>query len=464
MTFSRRQVLLFCNSIASQLLMLLVIALFLLMGGFYVAVTMVTESHIAPPVRAFTEKELVFGQMLAMQEKADRPSYIQNFKQYHPEIEFQIEDDSFELSEHMLTDYQQFIDDHGLDHRLSLYLPSRINQLPFALHVEETKANWALVSIHMQMPDKQVITAKTRMMINAPPKWTFMLALVLVCMVLLLIWAIVFLIRPIRRLSAITDRIAFDGADPQPVDVGGPTELRVAAQALSKMQDRIRGLLDDRTRMLVAVSHDLRTPVTRLRLRADMVEQEEVKAGLLRDIAMMDGLLSRLMIYFRSGSRNEEETIFDFCSLIETLTSEWEDAGHDVTLVQCDTLKLRARPTDILRLTENLIDNAIKYAGSCEVSLVREADAACLRIVDHGAGIAEDARALLLEPFTRGEDARTMDDKSGFGLGLAIARKIAQSHRATIELAETSGGGLTVLVRFPLSQQGNHSDQAASSG
>ena len=275
-----------------------------------------------------------------------------------------------------------------------------------------------------------------------------------VCMSLLLLWAIIFLIRPLRRLAQATNNIAKENATPQKVDVAGPTELRVAALALNKMQDRIHQLIDDRTRMLAAVGHDLRTPVTRLRLRADTVEPEELRTAFLRDLNMMDGLLKRLMTYFRKGEIDDDPVRLELSSLVDSLVCEWDDAGEAVEFVHYTNVTVLARPNDLMRMVDNLIENAIKYAGGCEVSLSKEegeqGEVACLKVIDHGPGIAQEDKLHLLEPFERGDKARTMDDKSGFGLGLAIARKVAQMHQASLELADTAGGGLTVIVRFPI--------------
>ncbi|WP_319530067.1 ATP-binding protein [uncultured Cohaesibacter sp.] len=443
------------NSIASQLLLLLVVALILLLGGFYLAVSLATKNRVAPPVMMFAERQLMIGQMLALHERDERQSHLNGLLNYHPNTTFTLEPESFVLPKALVWDYWNYLDAQSVDDQFSQHLPFRVGSLPFALELEEQGDNQILATMHMRMPDDQVFTARSQLRLDPPPNLTVTLVLVfvIISMALLLVWAIVFLIRPIRRIAAVTDRIARDGSEPLPVDAGGPTELRLVSQALSKMQHRIQHLLEDRTRMLAAVGHDLRTPVTRLRLRADTVGPDEVKDGLLRDIAMMDGLLSRLMSYFQSGSHHEEKTTLEFCSLVETLVSEWEDAGHDVTLGPCETVTMRARLNELMRMIDNLIDNAIKYGGSCQVSLFVDDETARLEVVDHGPGIPEEDRLLLLEPFTRGEKARTMDNKSGFGLGLAIAVKAAESHDATLELIETPGGGLTVHVTFPLGRQ-----------
>ena len=304
MIFSGRRWFLVFNSIASQLLLLLVVALVLLLGGFYLAVSLATKNRVAPPVMIFAERQLMIGQMLALHEREERQSHLDGLTSYHPNTDFKLEPETFVLPETLVWDYWNYSDEQSAEDQLALHLSFRVGSLPFALELQDQGGNQVLATMHMRMPDDQVVTARSKLRLDPTPEQTVALVLVFVVisMALLLLWAVVFLIRPIRRLAEVTDRIARDGADPLPIDATGPTELRLVALALYKMQRRIQHLLDDRTRMLAAVGHDLRTPVTRLRLRADTVEPDEVKDGLLRDIAVMDGLLFRLMSYFRAAA------------------------------------------------------------------------------------------------------------------------------------------------------------------
>ena len=467
----------FLNSIAGQLLVLLLLATALFLTGIYISVRAARDAPLAPPVMLFTERQIGIAETLAQLPEAQASTFLEKLQALHPGVDYQLLDGKDPRLEgltwvsrnlalkdqtHEASVNQSRSGDVARPREPqrdpffdSLANPQKIS-IPLARTLSAEGSNMVHVTIYSRMVDQKVISASIHIQVRTPPNRQVesILVFTIVCMSLLLLWAIIFLIRPLRRLAQATNNIAKENATPQKVDVAGPTELRVAALALNKMQDRIHQLIDDRTRMLAAVGHDLRTPVTRLRLRADTVEPEEVKTAFLRDLNMMDGLLKRLMTYFSKGEIDDDPVRLELSSLVDSLVCEWDDAGESVALVGYANMTILARPNDLMRMVDNLIDNAIKYAGSCEVSLSREesekGDVACLRVIDHGPGIAQEDKLHLLEPFERGDKARTMNDKSGFGLGLAIARKVAQMHQATLELTDTVGGGLTVIVRFPI--------------
>ena len=471
----------FLNSIAGQLLILLLLATALFLTGIYISVRAARDAALAPPVMLFTERQIGIAEMLTQVPEEKFSDFLQELRSLHPGVDYQ----------HLSKEAPQLLDLKWVSRNLALKdqmheaLPKEAASgpeqeegavsrgrpidplferlanpqsvsVPLARTMLQEGSNMVYVTVYSLMPDQSAVSASIHIRAETLPNRQMESTLIftVVCMSLLLLWAIIFLIRPLRRLAQATNNIAKENATPQKVDVAGPTELRVAALALNKMQDRIHQLIDDRTRMLAAVGHDLRTPVTRLRLRADTVEPEELRTAFLRDLNMMDGLLKRLMTYFRKGEIDDDPVRLELSSLVDSLVCEWDDAGEAVEFVHYTNVTVLARPNDLMRMVDNLIENAIKYAGGCEVSLSKEegeqGDVACLKVIDHGPGIAQEDKLHLLEPFERGDKARTMDDKSGFGLGLAIARKVAQMHQASLELADTAGGGLTVIVRFPI--------------
>ena len=467
----------FLNSIAGQLLILLVLATALFMSGIYISIKAARDIPLAPPVMLFTERQIGIAEALAQLDREDIGRYLNGLQASHPNVTYRhLEEKDPALRSMKWTTRNLAMDDRSLnappeglfpkgDFGMGLPDPDgslmmdrlsnpQLVSMPIARVVEPDGEKMLKVTVYSRMPDETVVSASIKTRVETPPNHLIENTLVftLVCMSLLLLWAIIFLIRPLRRLAQATNNIAKENATPQKADIAGPTELRVAATALNKMQDRIHQLIDDRTRMLAAVGHDLRTPVTRLRLRADTVEPEDLKLAFLRDLNMMDGLLKRLMTYFSKGDMEEDPVRLDLGSLVDSLVCEWADAGEDVELTDYESMTILARPNDLMRMLDNLIDNAVKYADSCELTLSKENGCACLRVVDHGPGIPQEEKPHLLEPFARGDKARTMNDKSGFGLGLAIARKAVQSHNATMALEDTDGGGLTVKVCFQLVQ------------
>ncbi|WP_319499195.1 ATP-binding protein [uncultured Cohaesibacter sp.] len=466
----------FINSIAGQLLILLILAMGMFLTGIYISVQAAREAPLAPPIMLYSERQIGIAEAFALLPVDAVEPALQKLRNEHPTVTYELLSSSdpvvapLEWIRRNIGVAEQSPPPSSMSFLFRLFDPlggppknpdmimgfanPQAIGLLFARTVHHIEDNRSEVTVYSRLSDEHILSARITLRAQEPPNHALenILIFSIVCTLLLLLWAIIFLIRPLRRLAQVTNNIAKENAKPQMAEVAGPTELRVASMALNKMQDRIHQLIEDRTRMLAAVGHDLRTPVTRLRLRADTVEPEDLRKAFLRDLTMMDGLLTRLMTYFSKGDTGEKPVRLELSSLVDSLAYEWSDSGEAVELTDYTNLTIRARPNDLTRLVDNLIDNAVKYAGACEISLKKEGDFACLRVIDHGPGIAQEDRLLLQEPFARGDKARTMNDKSGFGLGLAIVRKAVESHDATLEMADTEGGGLTVIVRFPLAK------------
>ncbi|WP_373235417.1 ATP-binding protein [Cohaesibacter celericrescens] len=460
----------FLNSIAAQLLILLVLAFSVFIVSLFVTVSLTRRDFVDPPIAGFTERQKGMAEILAQTPLQERLRQLDRLKKRYPDVTLVVHSQTFELPDGLAWNNERDDFMFGSGPPRDLWRgPKRPDNRPviiepfsFARSIEELKEESPLkkgdsrvrATLYFQMPDGQVISSSRKIRLRTPPNMAVdtISFFVVICMILLMIWAIYFLIIPIRRLAQVTDKIGKDNSEPQLAAETGPSEVRLAARALNKMQDRIHHLIEDRTRMLAAVGHDLRTPVTRLRLRADVIEPDDVKNAFLRDLDMMDGLLSRLMIYFRRGDAGDEMASWELSSLIDSLVSEWSDSGYDVSIIDMVPATIKAHPNELLRMVDNLVDNAIKYAGSCALQLVRDETHVCLKVIDHGPGIPLKDKALLQEPFARGDKARTMNETSGFGLGLAIALNAAVNHNAEMILDDTPGGGLTVVVRIPLAE------------
>lgn len=267
------------------------------------------------------------------------------------------------------------------------------------------------------------------------------------------VWAARSLTAPLRRFSHAVETFGNDGTEPVSLAEQGPDELRAAAAAFNRMQSRINDLVEDRTRMLAAVGHDLLTPVTRLRLRTDYVADETLREAMLSDLDHMEGLLRGAMSYLRQGNSGEKTVVVDLSSLLQTVSNQSSDAGHVVPFEGPVRVCVDGRPSELLRLFGNLVDNAIKHGGGGGICLHLEEAFARVEIIDHGPGIAAGRRENMLVPFVRGDDARNMDQGLGFGLGLAICLAVAKGHNGQLGLKDTAGGGLTVQVSLPLSEK-----------
>lgn len=267
----------------------------------------------------------------------------------------------------------------------------------------------------------------------------------------LTIWATRRLISPLKRFAAAVDRFGTDGHEGA-LREEGPVEIRRATSAFNRMQERIQHLIEDRTRMLVAISHDLRTPLTRLRLHIEELTAGVPRRQMLDEIALMDRLITSAISYIHEGGATETQEAADLPSLIETICDQFEDAGHSVKFEGPRHLTVRCLPLALGRALTNLIDNAVKFGTQVTVRLVETSATAnagtiAIDVEDNGPGIPDAEKALVLEPFYRTDTARRAAD--GFGLGLAIAATIAHHHAGTLTLHDRIPHGLRARLTIP---------------
>lgn len=266
----------------------------------------------------------------------------------------------------------------------------------------------------------------------------------------LMVWAARGVVRPLGNLAEAAAGFGQKGVDPVPIPEVGPAEVQAASAAFNRMQHRINEFVDTRTRTLAAISHDLRTPLTRLRLRLELLEDGEIKQRSLADLEIMDQQLSQALAYLKGGASAEPAARIDLGSLLQSICDQYADTGWRVTLETEPGLTISARNNDLMRALCNLIDNANHYADGAKIALQRDGDAVVLRIADHGPGIKDADKERLLQPFERGDGARQLRAGTGFGLGLATAKAIVEANYGQMVLSDTPGGGLTVALRFPL--------------
>jgi len=270
---------------------------------------------------------------------------------------------------------------------------------------------------------------------------------------LLGVWAARGLVGPLRALAAAARDFDFE-REPQPLPHRGPEEIRIAAGAFEAMRWRIRSLVEDRTRMLAAMGHDLRTPITRLRLRSEYVTDGALRAEIQRDLAGMAAMIDGALTYLVEGRHREPPALVDLATTVQTICDGWADLGRDVAYEGPDHLVARLRPTAIERAFANLVDNALKYGRRCRVRLNTAGGEVVVEVEDDGPGIDEAERPAMLQPFVRGDAARNMDDHRGFGLGLAIVQAVVDGHRGRLEFASVEPHGLRVRVVLPATGQG----------
>jgi signal transduction histidine kinase len=253
--------------------------------------------------------------------------------------------------------------------------------------------------------------------------------------------------RPLRNLADAAEKLG-RGEDIPPLAETGPSEVRTVTKAFNDMQDRLTRFVRDRTRMLAAISHDLRTPITSLRIRAEFIEDEENRDKIIETLDEMAQMTEAALAFARDEANREEMRPVDLGGLLESLAGDQQDLGHEACVDAPERVVLACRPVSLKRAFRNLIENGIRYGEAVEIALSRENGDAVVTISDSGPGIPEERLEDVFEPFVRLEESRS-EETGGIGLGLAITRSIIHAHGGTIELTNRPGGGLKVLVRLP---------------
>ena len=275
----------------------------------------------------------------------------------------------------------------------------------------------------------------------------FWLILTGVVVWLLSAWAARRVTAPILRFAAAADLLGIDVNAP-PLPERGSKELRQAAQAFNQMQTRLQRLIADRTFMLAAISHDLRTILTRLRLRtefiADRTQQQKAEA----DLAQMEAMLTSTLAFAKEDSTPEERTQLDLASLLQSICDDLTDAGHIAQYQGPDRFNIEGQPIALRRAFTNLIENAVLYGQEARVTISATEEEVTVSIADRGPGIPTDMHEQVFQPFFRLEPSRNRET-GGTGLGLAVARTVIQRHGGEIALCPYDGGGLVVKVILP---------------
>ena len=265
--------------------------------------------------------------------------------------------------------------------------------------------------------------------------------------VLLSVWAVRRATAPLALFARAAERLGLDMGAP-PLAEEGPREVRRAARAFNDMQARLRTFVKDRTQMLAAISHDLRTPITRLRLRAEFIEDDEQRGRMLADLEQMEAMIAATLAFAGEDAAGEARKAFDLGVLLKDLCEDAAEAGHPMDYRGPAHVAVSGRPVALGRAFANLIDNAVKYAGGGRVSAHETAEAVVVAVDDDGPGIPPDDLERAFEPFHRIEPSRSRET-GGVGLGLAVVRSIVRGHGGDVRLENRAGGGLSATVTLP---------------
>jgi signal transduction histidine kinase len=328
--------------------------------------------------------------------------------------------------------------------RLARHLGAGYHLVPLASDAGEGRVGIAL-------PDGAMISAK--MTGERPPPfwggpWMTTALFAVISVTLLGLWAARALTAPLTSFARAAETFSLDG-EAAPLPERGPEEIRAVARALNRMRERITALIDDRTRMLAAISHDLRTPITRLRLRSEFIEDEAHRARMLADLDQMRAMLEAVLSFLRNDRRAESMTLTDIASSLQLVADQFADMGHRVSYAGPDHLAATVRPDDLHRCVTNLVENAVRYGTETTLRLAPSPEGIAIEIEDDGPGISGERKQTMLQPFARGDSARNMDEAAGFGLGLSIANAIVLAHGGELSLHDRAPQGLRVRILLP---------------
>ena len=281
--------------------------------------------------------------------------------------------------------------------------------------------------------------------------WPFRSISILATMIFLIaglsIWAIARLTSPFQVFAAAATRLGTD-VNARPIPEQGPEDVRGAIRAFNDMQIRLQRFIEDRTQMLAAVSHDLRTPVTRLRLRAEYIASRSQRAKFLVDLEEMENMITGILSFAKDDANSEPTVNVDLRSILHSLCDDLSDRGFKVSFDEEGRLPYFCRPLSMRRCFNNLLDNALKYGERADVSIEVSATTILVHIDDRGPGIPKVLREEAFRPFNRLEKSRNRET-GGSGLGLTVARTLARGHGGDVFLSEAPGGGLRATVVLP---------------
>ena len=304
---------------------------------------------------------------------------------------------------------------------------------------------------HLTLADGSPITIDVRPAALPVAYW---LPVVLVLQLALLLgctWIAVRLaIRPLTRLARAVETLD-PNAHPTPLDEQGPTEVAHAAAAFNEMQKRIAEYLKERMQILAAISHDLQTPITRMKLRAEFMEDSAERDKLWSDLGEMEHLVREGVAYARSvHGATETSHRINLDAFLDSLVFDYQDMHKQVSLTGKSAVVFDTRPHALRRVLVNLVDNALKFAGSAELEVGSTADGELsIKVLDRGPGIAEDELVQVMQPFYRVESSRNRGT-GGTGLGLAIAQQLAVAIGGSLTLSNRPQGGLCAEIRLGL--------------
>ncbi len=319
----------------------------------------------------------------------------------------------------------------------------------FPLRIESIPGDGKRLQGHLTLSDGSPLTIDvTPTGVMPIAEWLpYVFAVQMALLVLCTWFAVRQAIRPLGELAAAADALDPNKKGQPPMSEEGPSEVAYAARAFNAMRDRIAQYLEERVQILAAISHDLQTPITRMRLRADMADDSSEKDKLVHDLREIERLVQDGIAYARSSHGNGEKVSrIDLSSFIDSIAYDYQDTGKAVSVLGLVQGTVSTKPHALRRILTNFIDNAIKFAGAAELSVERKGEGeVIITVLDRGPGIPEEMLEAAMQPFFRLEQSRNRET-GGTGLGLAIAQQLAGTIGGSVRLYNRAGGGLAAEV------------------
>jgi signal transduction histidine kinase len=304
--------------------------------------------------------------------------------------------------------------------------------------------------VQARLKDGALVTFDSRQpleTVNWPYRLLLSLLVLLAAVFAVTLVAVRWVTRPLKTLAEAAQNLGEDINRP-PLDEHGPLEVSRAARAFNTMQQKLVKFISDRTRIFAAMSHDLKTPITRLRLRAELLDEPELRAKFEKDLQEMEAMVGAALDFMRGLDHEEQARPIDVMALLESLQADAREMGGDVRIEGVAQAPYRGHAQALKRCLSNLIDNAVKYGKSATISVEDSAGQLRICVRDEGQGIPEAELERVFDPFYRLESSRNRST-GGTGLGLTIARNIAQAHGGELVLRNRPAGGLEAVLTLP---------------
>ena len=333
-------------------------------------------------------------------------------------------------------------------------LPRNVLQQTNKHHMKNKRINstpskgWNYMTL--QLADNQWLNVATRFNPNAPLFKSGNFISIVTTAIILIIF-VIFMVRritkPLHDLTRAADQLGC-GEEVEPLQISGPYDLQTAMIAFNNMNERLNRFVTDRTNMLAAVSHDLRTPITSLKLRAELLDEGPTQTAFLATLDEMQAIADSTLSFIRDDANNEQTQSVDLTALLDSICEDFRSQGKKANLVDHDKIFYSCRVVTLKRALNNVIENAIKYGKGAEVSIQQTTEHLCIQIDDEGEGIPESKIEEMFAPFSRLEKSRNQMT-GGVGLGLSIARSVIRSHGGDIRLTNRQPSGLCVVLTLP---------------